>query len=78
MIGKHHPLFIIAGSSVTKTLPFGTKDDVAKEIKWLVDNGPPTGLMLGASSSIVPGTNRENIKTLMEGLLYYQEHGRDG
>lgn len=71
------PLLIIAGSSVTRALPFGTKDDVVKELKWLVENGPPVGLMLGANSSIVPGTKHENIKALMAGLNYYREHGRD-
>ena len=70
------PLFIIAGVSVTRTLPLGTKQDVVNELKWLVENGPTVGLMLGASSSVVPGTNRENVKTLMVGLRYYQEHGR--
>ncbi len=70
------PLFIVAGVSVTKTLPFGSKQDVIDQMKWLVQNGPPLGLMLGASSSIVPGTPHENIKALKEGLLYYQEHGR--
>ncbi len=70
------PLFIIAGASVTRTLPMGTEDDVIRELKWLVEHGPPIGLMLGASSSIVPGTPRKNIKALMEGLNYYREHGR--
>jgi hypothetical protein len=70
------PLFIIGGVSVTQTLPFGTLDDVRKELNWLVENGPRQGLMLGGSSSIVPGTNHENIKTLMEGLNYFREHGR--
>ena len=69
-------MIIIGGVSVTKTLPFGTPEDVKKELKWLVDNGPETGLFLGASSSITPNTNRENIMTLVEGLKYYREHGR--
>ena len=70
------PLFILAGVSVTRTLPHGTKDDVIRELKYLVEHGPRSGFMLGASSSIVPGTPRENIKTLMQGLNYYREHGR--
>ncbi len=70
------PLFIIAGVSVTTTLPFGSRRDVADQLKWLVDNGPDVGLMLGASSSITPRTNRENIKALIEGLHYYRRHGR--
>jgi hypothetical protein len=72
-----NPLMIWAGVSVTRTLPMGTVDDVKKEMKWLVANGPRTGLFLGGSSSITPGTNHDNIKTLIEGLKYYREHGRD-
>ena len=72
------PLFILAGVSVTRTLPLGTKDDVIRELRWLVEHGPRTGFMLGASSSIVPGTPRENIRALIEGLNYYLVHGREG
>lgn len=71
-----NPLFIIAGCSVTRTLPHGTADDVKKELKWVVEKGPRVGLMLGGTSSIAPNTNRENILTFIEGLKYYQEHGR--
>lgn len=70
------PLIIQAGVSVTTTLPHGTTDDVKKELDWLVANGPATGLFLGASSSIAPGTNPENVKTLIEGLKHYRKHGR--
>lgn len=71
-------LIIIAGVSVTRTLPMGAPADVKREMQWLVENGPKTGLFLGASSSIVPGMPWENIETLWEGLKYYQTHGRDG
>ena len=70
------PLFIWAGVSVTRTLPFGDRRDVAQELKWLVDNGPERGLLLGVSSSVTPGTKRENILALIEGLRHYREHGR--
>lgn len=70
-------LIIVGGVSVTTTLPFGKPEDIKKEMKWLVDNGPKTGLFLGASSSIAPGVPWENIKTLVEGLKYYHEHGRN-
>jgi len=70
-------LIIWAGVSVTRTLPFGSPEDVRKEMKWLVDQGPKTGLFLGASSSIAPGVPRENIQALAEGLNYYREHGRE-
>lgn len=69
-------LIIRGGVSVTTTLPFGKPSDVKNEMKWLVDNGPKTGLILSVSSSVAPGTPFENIKTLVEGLKYYREHGR--
>jgi len=72
------PLLVIAGVSVTRTMPLGTPDDVRNEIKWLVEKGPKTGLILGASSSIVPGTKHDNIRACIEGLCHYREHGRDG
>jgi hypothetical protein len=71
-------LVIQAGVSVTVTLPFGTPEDVKKELKFLVENGPKNGLILGLSSSLVPGVKWENIKTLIEGLNYYRIHGRKG
>ncbi|MFW6189793.1 MAG: hypothetical protein ACOC7T_05095 [Planctomycetota bacterium] len=70
------PLLIMAGVSVTRTLPFGTPGDVARELAWLVGNGPRRGLFLGASSSITPRTPHENILALIEGLAHYRQHGR--
>lgn len=69
-------LIIEAGVSVTRTLPWGTADDVRKEINWLVENGPRTGLFLSTSSSVVPGVPWANIETMIEGFKYYREHGR--
>jgi len=69
-------LVIIGGVSVSKTLPFGKPADVRKEMKWLVENGPKTGLLLGCSSSITPGVPWENMEMLIEGLKHYREHGR--
>ncbi|MCJ7736543.1 MAG: hypothetical protein MUQ10_04405 [Anaerolineae bacterium] len=70
------PLVIVGGVSVTRTLPMGTPSDVKREIDWLVENGPETGLFLGGSSSIAPGVPWENIQTMVDGLRYYREHGR--
>lgn len=72
------PLMIWAGVSVTRTLPLGTKKDVVEQMKWLVKHGPARGLFLAGSSSIVPGTNRENIRTMLEGLTHYRKNGRTG
>lgn len=69
-------LLIIAGVSVTQTLPHGSPDDVKREMKYLVEKGPETGLFLGCSSSMAPGVPWENIKVLMEGFKYYRENGR--
>ena len=66
-------LFIIAGVSVTTTLPHGKPADVRREMDWLVAKGPRVGLMLGCSSSIAPGVPLENIKTLIEGFRHYRE-----
>jgi len=71
-------LLIVAGVSVTRTLPHGTVDDVRNELRWLVEKGPQVGLFLGASSSVAPRTNRRNVQTLIEGLRYYRLHGRRG
>lgn len=70
------PLIIQAGVSVTRTLPYGTPQDVRDQMKWLVENGPPVGLLLGESSSMVPGVPWQNLATMIEGLQYYREHGR--
>lgn len=69
-------LTIFAGVSVTRELPMGTPTDVKRQMAWLVEKGPKTGLFLAGSSSITPGTPWENIKTLIEGIQYYREHGR--
>ncbi len=69
-------LFIIAGVSVTRTLPMGKPADVKREMQWLVEHGPRTGLFLGVSSSVAPGVPWENLQTLIEGLDYYRSRGR--
>jgi Uroporphyrinogen decarboxylase (URO-D) len=70
-------LFIMAGVSVTRTLPMGKPADVKREMAWLVEHGPSTGLTLGASSSITPGVPWENLETLVEGFGYYRKRGRE-
>lgn len=72
--GEH--LLIMAGVSVTRTLPMGSPSDVRQELRWLVEYGPPTGLSLGCSSSVCPGVPWANIETLVQGLRYYRIHGR--
>ena len=71
-------LLIIAGVSVTTTLPFGTPDDVRREMAFLVEHGPRQGLFLGASSSITPGVPWENLAALQEGFRHFRASGRSG
>jgi hypothetical protein len=70
------PLVIQAGVSVTRELPMGCPLDVKNQLRFLVENGPPTGLFLSMSSSCAPGTPWENIDTLVQGLKFYRTHGR--
>jgi hypothetical protein len=67
------PLMVWAGVSVTRTLPFGTPEEVHRELRFLVENAPPVGFFLGMSSSCVPGVPWENLDTLIEGLTYYRD-----
>jgi hypothetical protein len=69
------PLFIIGGVSVTTTLPHGKPADVKRQLDWLVEKGPPVGLMLGCSSSVAPGVPLANIQALLDGFAYYRQHG---
>ena len=72
------PLLIIAGVSSTTTLPHGTPADVRRQMKWLVESGPPSGLFLGCSSSVTPGAPWENIRALVDGVAHFRRHGRHG
>ena len=69
-------LLIEGGVSVTCTLPFGTPEDIKREMRFLVDNGPKTGLFLSTSSTIAPGVRWDNVETMLEGFKYYRTHGR--
>jgi len=70
------PLMIWAGVSVTRTLPYGTPEEVRREMMWLVECAPPVGFVLGASSSVVPGVPWENLDALVEGFRYFRTYKR--
>lgn len=69
-------LLIIGGVSVTTTLPHGSPADVKDQMRWLVEQGPRTGLFLGSSSTITPGVPWDNFAAFVEGLHHYRTHGR--
>lgn len=68
---------IVAGVSVSTTMPHGTPRAVRDELRFLVDHGPATGLFLGLSSSLTPGVPWDNVAALLEGLAWYRTHGRE-
>ena len=70
------PLLLIAGVSVTSTLPYGTPDDVRKQMAWLVEHGPKDNLFLACTSSIAPGVPWKNLEALRDGFLYYRDGGQ--
>lgn len=69
-------MIIQAGVSVTRELPLGKPEDVKKQMRFLVENGPKTGLFLSMSSTCTPGTPWDNIDTAIQGFRHYREHGR--
>jgi uroporphyrinogen decarboxylase len=56
---------------VQSTLPFGTPDDVAREVKQRISKLGPTGLMLGPTHAMQPDVPVENILALYETALKY-------
>lgn len=68
-------LTIFAGPSVSKTLPFGSKDDVREEIKYIVDVGKDAySLFILPTSDVLPDTPVEN---LLETYRYAAEYGNN-
>jgi uroporphyrinogen decarboxylase len=60
------------GVSVQTTLPFGTPEDVRREVETLIDIlGKSGGYILGPSHAIQAGTPAENILNMFETALNY-------
>ncbi|MCL1888109.1 MAG: hypothetical protein FWF96_04495 [Kiritimatiellaeota bacterium] len=66
-------LLIEAGVSVTRELPMGTPTDVRRQVDFLVEHGPKTGLFLQFSSSCVPGTPLVNIEAALDAMRRYRK-----
>ncbi len=56
---------------VQSVLPFGSCEDVAREVLERIANLGPTGLILGPTHSIQPDTPIDNILTLYKTVLRY-------
>ncbi|MBO3802533.1 MAG: hypothetical protein JTT11_01450 [Candidatus Brockarchaeota archaeon] len=61
---------------VQSTLPFGTPDDVAKEVLDRVSNLGPTGLILGPTHAMQPDVSVENILALYGTAMKYGWNAR--
>ena len=60
---KGEPLLFFAGLNVTRTLPFGTIEDVREEVEYVMDyTDGGKGLFFFTSSSIGPEVPLENVK----------------
>lgn len=63
------------GVSVQTTLPFGTADDVRREVQALIDVlGEGGGYVLGPSHAIQAGTPPENIVAMFDTAASYYPH----
>lgn len=59
--------------SIQKTLPFGTLEDVEKEVKTRIDDLGPTGYILRPSHTILGGTPLQNVIRLYEAASKYRK-----
>jgi len=57
--------------SVQRTLPFGTEEDVVREVRERIETIGCTGLILGPTHAIQPETPVENIMALYEAARKY-------
>lgn len=63
---------ILLGSvSVTETLPYGTVNDVKRDVERCFSTAGRAGFALASSSSILPETPLENISALYEHGIEY-------
>lgn len=64
---NNDPLLIFGPMSVTKTLPFGSPDDVRAEAKWAMETcRDKASLVYFTSNTITPDTPLENVRTLWQ------------
>lgn len=62
-----------AGMDVQRTLPFGTPEDVRREVRFLVDtfDRPDGGCMLTAGNGITPDVPTENLRAFFDECYEY-------
>jgi uroporphyrinogen-III decarboxylase len=66
-----HRFSIIGNVDSSRTLPFGTPEDIIAETKEVIDAAGPTGLVLASDRSLHDGIPIENIIALRDAGLKY-------
>ena len=67
-------LTVFAGPSTSKTLPFGSREDIRKEIEYIIDVGKGAcSLFILPSNDVLADTPVEN---LLEIYRYAAEYGK--
>ncbi len=70
---RRFPNLVLIGNISSRTLHFGTRDDVIAEVlSCLKEAKRSRGIIVGVSNYIVPGTPKENIKALIETFYRYR------
>ena len=70
---KRRP-FLMAGLSVDKALPFGTVNDVKKEVERIIDTvGADGGLIIGTANTAGPDCPSENLEALHRYVHQYSQ-----
>ncbi len=64
---------IWAGFDVQRTIPYGTPDEVRKEVRFMIDTyaRPDGRLIFGAGNNLTPDTPFESLQALMEESFTY-------
>ena len=64
------PLLIFGAMSVTKTLPYGTPEDVRAEVRRTMESRRErAGLVFFTSNTITPDVSLENVRAFWEAVL---------
>ena len=68
-------LCIWAGFDVQRIIPYGTPEDVRREVRFLLDTyaRPEGRLILAAGNNMTPDTPMESLEALLDEALRYGE-----
>lgn len=66
-------LCIWAGMDVQQTIPYGTADDVRREVRFMMDTyaRPEGRLIMAAGNNMTPDTPLDSLDALLDEILVY-------